>query len=215
VGAGTPLRQAYELAVGVIYRVFRTMLGARWRAQSVNFTHPAPASLVHHHRLFGPIVEFNSDFNGLTCRKADLDAPNPAADPGLASFAESYVRTLPNVDRQSISAEVQKAIYLLLPTGDASIGRVSVSLGLNERTLQRRLADEGADYSRLLNAVRRDLAVRYVANPTLPLARVTGMVGFARQSSFSRWFAEEFGCSARERRASGPLPGSRESPQAP
>jgi AraC-like DNA-binding protein len=201
MGADAPLRQAYELATGVIYRVFRSMLGARWRAQSVNFTHAPPRDLTAHRRLFGPIVEFNSDFNGLTCLRADLDAPNPAADPALAEFAERYVRTLPNAERRSIAAEVRKAIYLLLPSGDASIGRVSVSLGLNERTLQRRLSGEGADFSGLLNGVRRELTMRYVANPDLPLARVAGMVGFARQSSFSRWFADEFGCSATERRA--------------
>lgn len=201
VGAETPLRQAYELAVGVIYRVFRTLLGSRWRAQSVNFTHAAPASLVHHTRLFGPIVEFNSDFNGLTCRRADLDAPNPTADPALAQFAERYVRSLPKAERRAVAQEVQKAIYLLLPSGGASITRVCESLGLNERTLQRRLAREGADFSRLLNDVRRELTLRYVANPELPLGRVAAMVGFSRQSSFSRWFAEEFGCSASERRA--------------
>src|SRR6185295_17712532 len=33
------MRQAYDLAIGVIYRVFRTVLGPRWRAQTVNFAH--------------------------------------------------------------------------------------------------------------------------------------------------------------------------------
>jgi len=201
VGAEMSLRQAYELAVGVMYRVFRTMLGSRWRAQTVNFTHVAPASLVAHNRLFGPIVEFNSDFNGLTCRREDLAAPNPAADPALAEFAERYVRSLPQSERRAVAHDVQKAIYLLLPSGGASISRVSESLGVNERTLQRRLMREGADFSRLLNDVRRELTLRYVANPDLPLGRVAAMVGFSRQSSFSRWFAEEFGCSATRRRA--------------
>jgi AraC-like DNA-binding protein len=39
------------------------------------------------------------------------------------------------------------------------------------------------------------LATRYVTNSKLPLARVAGLVGYSRQSSFSRWFAEEFGSS--------------------
>jgi AraC-like DNA-binding protein len=124
-----------------------------------------------------------------------MDAPNPTADPILAHYAEQFVRTLPNADRQSLSHEVQKAIYILLPVGEASIGRVAASLGLNERTLQRRLAIEGGDFTSLLSQIRRDLTVRYVANERLPLSRVAGLVGYTRQSSFNRWFAEEFGVS--------------------
>ena len=84
VGGSRPLRQAYELAIGVMFRLFRTVLGPRWRPLSVNFTHAPPGELTVHRRVFGSIVEFNSDFDGLTCSRADLDAPNPSADPVLA-----------------------------------------------------------------------------------------------------------------------------------
>jgi AraC-like DNA-binding protein len=189
------VRQSAELAIGVLYRLFRAVLGARWRAHSVNFAHAAPPDTAVHRRIFGPIYEFGSDFYGLTCGRADLDAPNPSADPTLASFAERYVRTLPQADARSLAQDVQKSIYLLLPLGEATIERVSASLGLNERTLQRRLAAEGADFTRLLQDIRKGLAVRYVANPDLALSRVAGLVGYSRQSSFNRWFADEFGAS--------------------
>jgi AraC-like DNA-binding protein len=195
VGGLAPISQAYELAIGVIYRLFRALLGSRWRAQSVNFTHAAPADLTIHRRMFGSIVEFNSDFNGLTCSRSDLDAPNPSADPALAELAERYVRTLPNADRRSMSQEVQKSLYTLLPLGGGSISKVAANLGLNERTLQRRLRQEGADFSGLLNDIRKDLTLRYLANRNLALSRIAGLVGYSRQSSFNRWFAEEFGTS--------------------
>lgn len=202
VGGQGQMLQAYELAVGVIYRLFRAVLGPRWRAQSVNFTHAAPSDLSVHRRIFGPICEFGSDFNGLTCNRADLDTPNPTADTNLARFAAHYVQTLPNADRQSLSEDVQKAIYLLLPAGEASIERIASSLGFNKRTLQRRLTAEGVEFSVLLNAVRRELVVRYIANADLALSRVAGLVGYARQSSFNRWFVEEFGMSPTGWRAS-------------
>lgn len=193
VGGSLPMRQAYELAIGVIYRIFRSLLGPRWRAQTVNFVHAPPPDLTIHRRVFGAIVEFGADFNGLTCGKSDLDAPNPSADPAMAQFAERYIRTLPNADRRSVSHEVGKALYLLLPLGAGSIARVAAHLGLNERTLQRRLAAEGLDYGRLLNDIRCELVVRYVANDALPLSRVAGLLGYSRQSSFNRWFTHEFG----------------------
>jgi AraC-like DNA-binding protein len=194
----TAMRQAYDLAVGVIYRLFRAVLGPRWRAQTVNFAHAAPGDLTVHRRIFGPICEFGSDFNGLTCGRRDLDAPNPTADPILARHAERYVLTLPNAERRSLAHEVEKAIYLLLPLGEASIGRVASSLGVNERTLQRHLVAEGADFSGLLDQVRHGLTLRYVANEDLPLSRIAGLVGYSRQSSFNRWFAASFGMSPGE-----------------
>jgi AraC-like DNA-binding protein len=191
-------RQSYELAIGVLYRLFRAVLGPRWRAQTVNFIHSAPSDLTVHRRIFGPIYAFGSDFNGLTCGRADMDAPNPSADPRLAKPAERYVRMLPNADRRSVAADVQKSIYLLLPMGSASIGDVASDLGVTPRTLQRRLAAEDAEFSALLKQIRRELTERYVANEILPLSRVAGLVGFTRQSSFSRWFQEEYSMSVTE-----------------
>ena len=197
------LRQSHELAVGVLYRMFRAVLGIRWRAETVNFIHAPPPDLTVHRRVFGPICEFGSEFDGLTCRRGDLDAPNPSADPMLARLAERYILTLPNAERQSLRHEVQKAVYLLLPGGQASIRRVAESLALNERTLQRRLAAEGLEFAGLLNEVRRELALRYVANPQTPLARIAGLVGYGRQSSFNRWFSGEFGAAPTRWRQSG------------
>jgi AraC-like DNA-binding protein len=189
------MRQSHELAIGVLYRLFRTLLGSRWRAQSVNFSHEPPKDRSVHLRLFGPICEFGSDFHGLTCRRDDLDAPNPMADPRLAQYAERFVRTLPNAEAGSLTTDALKTVHLLLPTGQASIDNVAATLGLNTRTLQRRLEAEGGGFSALMDEARRGLAARYVANEGLPLAQVAGLLGYARQSSFNRWFAEAFGAS--------------------
>ena len=197
LGRKAPARQSYELAIGVMYRLFCSVLGPRWRPLSINFSHDAPPDPTVHLRVFGPIVEFGSDFDGLTCNRSDLDVANPSADPWLAEFAEKYVRTLPYAEGGTLANDVQKAIYLLLPVGQASIARVAVSVGLNPRTLQRRLSLEGAEYSELLDAIRRELTLRYVANPRLPLGRVADLVGFSSQSAFSRWFGDAFDTSPR------------------
>ena len=206
LGGNMPARQAYELAIGVMHRLFRSVLGPRWRPLSVNFSHAAPPDTSVHSRVFGPIVEFGSDFDGLTCNRSDLDAANPSADPGLAQFAEKYVRTLPYADGGSLSNDVQKAIYVLLPLGQASISRVATSMGLTPRTLQRRLAAEGTEFNLLLNDIRRELTIRYVANRRLPLGRVADLVGYGSQSAFSRWFTAEFDLAPRSWRRQNGVP---------
>ncbi len=91
---GTPTVQAIELAVGVLSRHSSALLGAHWKPHSVHFTHAAPPDLTFHRRFFGCPVTFESDFNGFVCAAADLDYPNPNADPVLVRYAESLANPL-------------------------------------------------------------------------------------------------------------------------
>lgn len=186
-------RQAIELAVGILYRSCRAMLGANWNPRSVNFTHGEPADLQLHKRIFRCPIHFDSEFNGIVCVAADLDLPNPKADPEMARYARRFVESLPGTNEPSVVLEVRKAIYLLLPMERATIEQVAQSLGMNVRTLQRRLGDAGESFSGLISGVRRDLVVRYIENPHYSLGRVAAMLGYSVHSSFTRWFISQFG----------------------
>ncbi len=188
-----PTRQAYELAIGALFRMFNALLGPRWRAHGIRFTHSRPADVSVHGRMFGPNVQFDSDFNGIVCSASDLDAPNPAADPLLAQYARQFVEGMGARNVRSVARQVREAAYLLMPLGRASIGQIAKAMGMNVRTLQRRLAAEDAEFSLLLNEVRRDLAVRYLANPTYSKTEIARLLGYGQLSSFTRWFIGEFG----------------------
>jgi AraC-like DNA-binding protein len=188
-----PKIQAYQLAVGSLSRLFHSILGPQWQPVSAHFTHARPKDMALHRRLFGERIEFESEFNGLTCLRDDLHRPNAVADQKLARFAAEFVDSIRQVENSSIAHEVRRSIYLLLPLGNASISRVANSLGLHERTLQRRLAADDAEFSDLLNDVRRELAERYLSNRSYSLTCVAEMLGYAQLSSFTRWFASEFG----------------------
>lgn len=186
-------RQATELAVGVLYRMCRALMGPHWNPRSVNFAHSEPADLHLHKRIFRCPVHFDGEFNGIVCTAADLDTPNPAADPEMARYARRFVESLPGTNEPSVVLEVRKAIYLLLPMERATIEQIAQSLGMNVRTLQRRLGDAGESFSDLINGVRRDLVVRYLENPRYSLGRIASMLGYSVHSSFTRWFITQFG----------------------
>ena len=61
---------------------------------------------------------------------------------------------------------------MLLPPGRASIGTVADSLGMTVRTLQRRLDDERAQFSDLLDRVRVREVSRYLAQRRLRLTDI-------------------------------------------
>lgn len=196
-----PARQATELALGVLHRMCHALLGARWRPHSVNFRHEAPPDLRLHRRLFACRLEFGSEFNGIVCAAADLDAPNPGADPAMARYARRFVESLPRVSEPSVRLDVRKAIYLMLPSGRAGSSYVAQGLGLSVRTLQRQLDEAGTSFTELLNEVRRELAQRYVENPDLAMLRIAELLGYATPSSFTRWFIAQFGMAPQAWRA--------------
>jgi len=198
--AHQPTRQRIELAIGVMLRLMRQFLGAGWKPQRVCFEHPAPRDLSVHHRLFGRCVEFNADFNCIVCAKADLDVRNPFADPAMARYAGQLLH--PDRERQEadVTARVRELIVTLLGNGRCTIDVVAKHLGMDRRTVHRRLADQGTTYSEMLDSVRRELAPRYMENPERTLAQVSTLLGFSAPSGFSRWYRRQFKSAASEGR---------------
>jgi AraC-like DNA-binding protein len=200
-GTGS-LRQATELVVGVTCRVLQVFMGAGWRPRLVCFSHPAPASLAVHHRVLGPAVEFGHEFNGIVCNAADLDAPNPGADPVMARYSQRLLA--PSLARSArLTDRVRQLIVLLLPRGLCRIEVVAQHLGVDRRTVHRKLVDEGTSFSALLEAERRALASRYVEGTDRPLTEIAALLGFAAPSAFSRWYRGSFGRSAARQRKAG------------
>jgi AraC-like DNA-binding protein len=186
-------RQSIELAIGVMHRFCAALLGAHWHPISVNFTHEAPADLAVHRRIFGCKLVFGSEFNGIVCHAADLDKANPRANPAMARYAQHYLDLLQAEGEHALVFDVRKTIYLLLPMGRATIAQIAQALGMNVRTLQRRLEECGTTFSELIDSVRFDLVIRYLDNPDLSLRHIADMLGYSMPSSFTRWFIAHFG----------------------
>ncbi|CAG9167502.1 HTH-type transcriptional regulator VirS [Cupriavidus laharis] len=199
-----PTVQSVELALGTLTRMCSTLIGTSWHPLSVHFTHDAPDDLRLHRRIFGGKLEFASAFNGLICRAADLDLPNPIADPVMARHAQRLLAGLPGANEPSIVLEVRKAIYLMLPARRATIEQVAQGLGMNVRTLQRQLEGAGKVFSDMVNGVRRDLVTHYMDNRSHSLGRIAESLGYSAYGSFVRWFTAQFGMTPTQWRSTKP-----------
>ena len=103
--------------------------------------------------------------------------------------------------RGHVDAQVRELVVMLLGTGTCTIDRVAQHLGVDRRTVHRRLANEGETFSGLVDAVRRELAERYVEDPNRSLAEVSLLLGFSAPSGFSRWYRQRFKAKPSEQRA--------------
>ncbi|WP_082547571.1 AraC family transcriptional regulator [Rhodanobacter sp. Soil772] len=201
IGAQESLRQATELAIAVLFLTCRSIFGTRWRPSSVNFSHPAPASLRIHRRVFQCPVSFGSDFNGIVLPTEILEISNPLTDPVMATYARQFIETMSSGDTVSTVQEVRKSIHILLPMGSATIEQVAKLLAFNVRSLQRRLDENGETFVSLINEVRREQALRFMKDPSCALGHISEQLGYSNPSSFTRWFATQFGVTPARWRA--------------
>ena len=201
-------QQSTDMAIGVLMLIFRAMLGEHWRPQAIHFTHAANSDLQVYRRLFGCPLHFDSDFNGVVCLKADMDRPNARADAAMASYAQSFIEAMPKQGQRTVVQDVRRSVYLLLPMGRASVEQIASGLGVNVRTLQRRLDESGVSFSQVLNEVRSELAQRYITHTPHSMGRVAEQLGYSNLSSFTRWFTSQFGCSPSQMRERSPAQSS-------
>lgn len=195
-----PARQAHLLALGVLVRLCRAILGESWapRLVSLSAPPPPPGDLAVFYRLFRCDVQFDAEFNALVIPGSDLDRPGALADAGMARHARELLDAVGHGGARSTVEAVEGLIHLLLPSGRATIQACAASLGLTVRTLQRRLADEGELFNAMLSRARKQLATQYLANPRLRITDIAEMLGYGSIAAFSRWHAGAFGAPARE-----------------
>ncbi|TXH94353.1 MAG: AraC family transcriptional regulator [Rheinheimera sp.] len=200
LGAECGKTQAIELALGITWRFCLLMAGAQWQPLSVHFSHAEPADLKYHKKFFRCPVHFNSDFNGIVVPLTARDLLNPQADSLMVRHAEQLLAPLLQSQNRPLADEIRQLLLVQLPAGRYNIELIAGYLGLQPRSLQRRLAAEQLSFSELLNDVRLELCRHYLQNPLYSLQRIGDLLGYANASSFTRWFVLQFGKSPSEYR---------------
>lgn len=201
------VRQAMELAVGVMHRILAELLGPAWRPRWVSFTHSAPRDLRHHRALFGAKVEFGADFNGIVCAARDLDERLPTVETGMAPYArrfldEALTSALPNARDAA-----RRLILVMLPSGRCTAELVATHLGIDRRTLHRHLRAQGINFNGLLQSIREELVQRRIRESGRSLTELAELLGFSSPSAFAYWFRSRFGCTVSQWRAGQGLHG--------
>ena len=111
----------------------------------------------------------------------------------LGELAETLAE--PASRKRCFKQEVEQAIEPLLGAGEVSIDRVARELGMSRQTLYRRLKGEGTTFEELLDAKRRQLAVRYLALDRSSVKAAAYKLGFSDPAAFSRAFKRWTGAS--------------------
>jgi AraC-like DNA-binding protein len=194
LGGDRPIpRQRIEFILVTLIGFCRWISGRNVNPIAIELPYPAPIDPVPYEAAFPCPVSFDAPRNGLLFRKADMVASLPTSNPLLAELHERFAgEYLQHFDHAQISYRAREMIIRRLPDGEPKRDEIAGELGMSERTLQRRLEQEGTSFIQLMDDTRRELAEQYLGRLQLSLAQAAYLLGFADQSSFfracRRWF---------------------------
>lgn len=199
--------QRYDFTWNLLLATVRFVAGRPdLRPVAVDYAFPPPSSTAPYAERFGCPVRFGAPANALEFDDADIAAPIPTANP-LA--AEGLFRLLDErlaqAERSSVAGRVRDLLPGMIERGGALREAVARRLLISERTLQRRLADEGTDFSTLVDEVRRDIARQYLGSEGISLKSLSYKLGFSDHSAFHRACLRWFGKAPGEFQQSGKL----------
>ncbi len=182
-------RHVHELAVAHALLQVRATIPS-FAIDEAWFAHARPAHVDALHGLFGAAhVAFGCEDSGFSVASADLDRPMPAADPRTLETIEPLLVELlgSSSASPSFTDRVTAHIAASLPAG-SDVAEVARAMHMSGRTLQRRLEQEGATFSEVLDRARLDVAKRALATPTTTLTEVALQLGFSDLATFTRAF---------------------------
>ncbi|OFW09060.1 MAG: hypothetical protein A3H96_13470 [Acidobacteria bacterium RIFCSPLOWO2_02_FULL_67_36] len=186
----TITRPYAEYVLAAVFLRTRIATNQRFPLMRVEFSHPRPADISEHERIFECPVRFGAETCQMVIARDVWDTPCTGSDLALFSVLDTHARML--LDQlpspADIVGRVREAIEAELRGGNPKLESIARRLAMSPRTLQRRLRDQGVLFNDVLEEMRFRAAKSYLAPGDIAGTEVAYLLGFAEQSSFNRAF---------------------------
>ncbi len=167
-------RHQIEFCMFAVLRICRVLTGQNLVPQQFSISHHRSGANSEMARFVGTKVEFGADMDEFALNANARELPLIHADTYLNNLLLKYCEAAladRRGDMSQMRTRVENAISSFLPHGRLLMEDVARSLGMSERTLARKLADEGLNFTEILQQLRRDLAVCYLGDRKLQISK--------------------------------------------
>jgi AraC-like DNA-binding protein len=184
-------RHQIEFCMFAALRICRMLTGRNLVPQHFSMSHYRSEGTSEMARFVGTKLEFSADADEFALNIDARELPLIHSDTYLNDLLLKYCQAAladRRGDKSQLRTRVENAISSLLPHGRVLVEDVARSLGMSERTLARKLSDEGLNFTEILQQLRRDLAVRYLDDRKLHVSKIAWLLGFHEVSAFTHTF---------------------------
>lgn len=200
-----------ERGIAGCLQLSRELLQRPLQPLAIQLKAERPADIEPFSELFQLVPQFGAPRNAMLFSIPDLQAPLPQAHISARDSGEQMCEQLCSELSLTLAptptARLVQQLLLREPASLIGAAQVAQRLGLSERTLQRRLAEEGQSLQTLNDGIKQRLAERLLRESRMDLHEVAQCLGYAEAASFSRAFQRWTGESpGRWKRRSGSLP---------
>ncbi len=185
-----------DTVLATLVSMCRKSYGEEFKPLLVTMVHEDKGCGDRFTEFFRASIQYSAPEYALCVGKQELTEPLATANIELARANDQViVAYLAKFNRDAIVMRVKDRLIDQLPTGNLTEESVAEALNMSQRSLQRKLRDEGTTYKQVLDKTRRELAEKYIESSLLTLNEIAYLLGFAEPSSFSRSFKRWNGVS--------------------
>jgi AraC-like DNA-binding protein len=182
---------ATDIALAFLLDLGRRGTQHRITPRRIDYAHPGPITDAHR-AFFGCPIICGAPRSTMVLDKRDLRRPFPGHNPELLDIlTPALALAVDDLEaRVKVSHQVKSVLKHSLASGRPEVSSVARELGMSERTLQRRITQEGTTFRDLLSEARRELGQQLLADPACDIDEVAFMLGYHDASSFYRAFRD-------------------------
>ncbi len=188
------LQALIEISIVQMFVILRQITGRQWQPTEICFRHDTSVNIKAYKDFFKAPVRFNAEFDGYWFLASDLDIPLPQASPHLHATLIQYAKSQTVlIDTDQLISLVKLYIRQGLPLKQYSVTHIANQCEISERSLQRKLQEQGYRFDQLITEVRTEISCFYLQNSNLNISQIADMVGFKNTSTFSATFKKSTG----------------------
>ena len=180
--------QIYDLAMSVACNIMRGLCGESWNPAEVLLSRRRPQDLAPYSNFFRAPLRFNTVQSAVVFPARWLNHQIPSADPLLHHHLEREAGELHSRRDNNIVGQLRGSLRKSLLSRKCTLSDIAGQLCMHERTLHRRLREQGTSFSHELEDVRNGMSQQLLAESTMPIAKIAKALNYADVSAFSRAF---------------------------
>jgi AraC-like DNA-binding protein len=202
--------QTAEFVLAIAVKTMRELVGRDVHPTRVTFAHTRHSDAQEFKRFFNCLVEYGALSDLGSFSNGILALPLLTRDPHLLEALHligDEAAKERNTPKATVRALVENEAQKLLPHGKVNRQTVASALGMSERTLARKLAEESTSYEQVLDQLRLSLARQYIKDRGISLSQIAWLLGYGESTSFSHAFTRWTGASPSAARSEKQLRG--------
>lgn len=173
----------------------------RAHASEVRFAHPPHGLVSEYERVLACTVRFRQPAWAIAFTHEVMNLPIAGANPAVArALEEEAAQRLAAMTSPLLRGRVEALLRSEASHTDRTPARITKALGVSVRTLQRHLKGEGTSFREIRDDVRREEAIRLLADPGLRISDVAEKLGFGDVAGFDNAFKRWTGRTPRSER---------------